>query len=61
MCRLSKELRMNCEKCGIDAPVHYCDVDGFDYYLCATCSEEWDAVAERPDAQSSPAERSVVQ
>ena len=52
---------MNCEKCGIDAPVHYCDVDGFDYYLCATCSEEWDAVAERPDAQSSPPERSVVQ
>ncbi len=22
---------MTCEKCGVDAPIHYCDVDGFGY------------------------------
>jgi hypothetical protein len=53
---------MNCEKCGTDATVHHCDVDGFAYYLCVTCSEGWDAVTERPDTRQSAesAERSVV-
>ena len=35
---------MNCDKCGIDAPVRYRDVDGFAYYLCVTCMDQWDAV-----------------
>ena len=39
---------MNCEKCGSDAPVYHCDVDGFAYYLCVTCSEAWDAVRDGP-------------
>jgi len=54
---------MNCEKCGDDAPVRHCDVDGFAYYLCVTCSEEWDAVTERPHTQAAadPAGRPVVQ
>ncbi|MFW6316838.1 MAG: hypothetical protein ACOC06_00025 [Halorubrum sp.] len=54
---------MNCEKCGTDAPVHHCDVDGFAYYLCVTCVEGWDAVAERPEAGAfaDPGERPVVQ
>ncbi|WP_280585007.1 hypothetical protein [Halorubrum sp. Boch-26] len=54
---------MNCEKCGIDAPVHHCDVDGFAYYLCVTCIEDWDAVAERPDtvAPAASGERPVLQ
>ncbi|WP_418285611.1 hypothetical protein [Halorubrum sp. DTA46] len=50
---------MNCEKCGTDAPVYHRDVDGFAYYLCVTCSEEWDAVREGPTAADS-AGRSVV-
>jgi len=54
---------MNCEKCGADAPVHHCDVDGFAYYLCVTCAESWDAVTERPDTRSAAdaATRSAVQ
>ncbi len=35
---------MNCDKCGIDAPVRYRDVDGFAYYLCVTCMDRWSAV-----------------
>ncbi|MFO8116336.1 MAG: hypothetical protein R6U01_13430 [Halorubrum sp.] len=54
---------MNCEKCGIDAPVHHCDVDGFAYYLCVTCIEDWNAVSGRPDTKTpaDTSERSVVQ
>ena len=35
---------MNCDKCGIDAPVRYRDVDSFAYYLCVTCMDRWSAV-----------------
>ena len=49
---------MQCEKCGTDRPVHYCDVDGFAYYLCLRCSTEWDAVQ---DAQAPPSAESVGQ
>jgi|AntRauTorcE11897_2_1112592.scaffolds.fasta_scaffold00158_24 formate dehydrogenase maturation protein FdhE len=35
---------MNCERCGEDAPVSHHDVDGFAYYLCVSCAEEWEAV-----------------
>jgi len=49
---------MQCEKCGTDSPVHYCAVDGFDYYLCLCCSTEWDAVQ---DAQAPPSAESVGQ
>ena len=49
---------MQCEKCGTDRPVHYCDVDGFDYYLCLRCLIEWDAAT---DAQASPPATSAGQ
>ena len=35
---------MNCDKCGVDAPVRYRDIDGFAYYLCVTCMDQWNAV-----------------
>ncbi|MFC7185470.1 hypothetical protein [Halorubrum yunnanense] len=35
---------MNCERCGEDTSVVHPDVDGFPYYLCVPCAEEWDAV-----------------
>ncbi|MFC7323130.1 hypothetical protein ACFQMF_00905 [Halorubrum rutilum] len=35
---------MNCERCSEDASVSHHDVDGFAYYLCVPCAEEWDAV-----------------
>jgi len=49
---------MRCERCTSDGPVHYCDVDGFAYYLCQTCALEWDAVAEsRPSADATAPEQ----
>jgi len=37
---------MSCDRCGADAPVRYRDIDGFAYYLCVTCMDRWDAVAD---------------
>ena len=50
---------MNCEKCGEASRVRFCDVDGFAYYLCVTCADEWDAVSSHPEADAET--RSVVQ
>ena len=37
---------MSCDRCGADGPVRHRDVDGFAYYLCVTCLDRWNAVAD---------------
>ncbi len=48
---------MNCEKCGVDAPLAHRDVDGFPYYLCEACISGWDAVR-GPSADAAEEARS---
>ena len=51
---------MNCDRCSGNGPVSYWDVDGFAYYLCMACAEDWDAVHQASRALDS-ADRSAAQ